>query len=790
MKIEMKIKEISFRQFIQGGMIILLAMILLNTVMLLVRDFSIFQSPGIQTVTSSSKVLLLGHIIALILIVILIAAFQIRYRLPLNQLVKKGNNLVDQDLQNLMKAIIGLSQGDFEEHPNVLTTDLQNLNRGDLAPVVQIMNRIIRYIREMADELISVTGISCLRLCFVGADSFMEGIRCGEHIGEMIEGKAQVIIVIGNLRHVGQSLRRKGFEHAIHEKYPNIEIVEVFESKRDFDSVYNAMRGFIDKYPHLSGVYATDTESILGVVKYQQENPEYKNIVTVTHDLAKSTAPHIKTGVISAALNQNPIAQGHDPVMYLYNHITAGWQPPTPRLLLDLDVVTKTNVDQFWDKDEGVVLTESIKNNLCKPVRTEPGKSLRIVVLGRSETAFWMPAKMGVEIAAQTLEPMNVKVEWICPRENTEQGDSSADVYGPWIERLIEEKCDGISVVSSDPNLVPYINKAVRSGIPVVTWNSEPSNLGNLIFTIKSQSEQLKSLSETLALRTNENNRANSRVKEAMGNLANSTVNQNQEVVKTQEIIDELVDNISYVDSETGRSSSAAEETVRTVDDSTKSLVNTLESIKNVGSSVTQTSQLVRELQKESEEIDEVVELIKDIASRVNVLALNASIEATKAGEAGVGFKVVANEVRLLSNRTREAVQEVTEMILSFQSNIIKVEKNIKENIRAVETTSSETEKSKESIQNIIDMVKDDQNRIQHISEIVNKMKEFSENVHGAMQRLSDISQQNSETVEEVNESTEQMSTQLLDVSDMANLLQYMAKGEQDLLAKFHLKSG
>ena len=790
MNFRIRFKKIAFHRYIQGGMIIVSVMILSNFLLLLSQDFSLSAGPENRMESLFRIALLLGHITAFVVMVGLIVIFHLTRRLPLDQLVKKGNTLVDQDLQNLMKAMIGLGQGDFEEHPSVSTTGLRPMNRGDLAPIVQIMNRIIEHMREMADEFVSVTGMSCLRLCFVGADSFMEGVRCGEYMGEMIKGKGQVVIIIGNMRHVGQSLRRKGFEHAVHEKYPNIEIVEVFESRRDFDSVYKVMWEFIKNYPRLSGVYATDTESILGVVKYQQENPEYKNIVAVTHDLAKSTAPYIKTGVISAALNQNPIAQGHDPVMHLYNHIAAGWQPPTPRLLLDLDVITKINVDQFWDKDEGVLLTESVKNNLCQPMQAEPGRPLRIVVLGRSETAFWKPAEMGVEIAAQTLEPLNVKVEWICPKENTEQGDSSANVYGPWIERLIEEKCDGISVVSSDPNLVPYINKAVRSGIPVVTWNSEPSNLGNLIFTIKSQSEQLMSLSETLALRTNDNNRANTRVKEAMSNLASSTVNQNQEVVKTQEIIDELVNNISYVDNEAGKSSSAAEETVKTVDDSTKSLVNTLESIKNVGSSVAQTSQIVKELQRYSEDIDAVVELIKDIASRVNVLALNASIEATKAGEVGYGFKVVANEVRSLSNRTREAVQEATEMILSFQSNILQVERNIKENIKAVEKTSSETEKSKESIQNIINMVKDDQKRMQHISEIVNKMKEFSGNVHGAMQRLSNISQQNSDTVEEVNESSEQMSTQLSDVADMANLLQYMAKGELDLLAKFHLKSG
>ncbi len=781
-------KRIYTQSIIFGGLILLLAILVLSLILIHPVRF-IHQASSENAVSPGRTALLISLVSAVILMLILIVVYYRNAYMPLDQLVQKSDLLAKRDLAKMLNVVVGISQGDFTEHPDIQSVEIQARTSGGLMPVIRNMNRAIRYIREMADELTAMTGLTSLRLCFVGADSFFEGIKCGEFLGDAMGGKGQVMIIQGSLRHVAHSLRRKGFEHALREKYPEIEICDIFESKLNRDAVYSAMDAIVKKYPHLSGIYCTDTESVLGVVRFQEENPKTKNIKTMIHDLAATTVPHIRSGLIEAALNQNPISQGHDPVIYLFNHIAAGWQPPTPRLLLNLDVVTKDNLSEFWNDESGVILTENIKKSLKQPIK-KSDKKLRIVVLGRAETLFWEPAKLGVELAAQTLEPFNARVEWICPVENSEQGDSSADVYGPWIERLIEEKCDGIAVVASDPNLVPTINKAVRSGIPVITWNSEPSNLGSLVYTVKDQSDKLMALSETLASSTYENNQATGRIKEAMNNLSASTVTQTDEVTRTQEVVNSLINNISYVGRESEISAKAGEDTVKTVDHSTLNLVKTLESIQNVGASVNQTGELVKELRKYSEEIDRVIDLINDIASRVNVLALNASIEATKAGDAGVGFRVVANEVRTLSNRTQDAVREVTEMIASFQTTIRSVEKNMKDNISIVKQTSSDTEKSRESIQKITDMVRTDQKRMENIRKLINETTDFSKRVDEAMQKLAGISRQNAGTVEEVNVSTEEMGTQLADIADMADLLQLMANGQLELLAKFQLKSG
>jgi methyl-accepting chemotaxis protein len=486
-------------------------------------------------------------------------------------------------------------------------------------------------------------------------------------------------------------------------------------------------------------------------------------------------------------LGQNPFAQGHDPVIHLYNHLTAGWEPSTRRLLTHMDVVTHENYETFWDPERGILQSQEALDRLAKPASNPLGRALRIGVLGRDDSAFWTPVKEGALAAAEKLRPLGCTVEWIVPEEAMKNNNFSARVYVQCMENLVAQGANAIATIVTDTDLVSAINRMVRAGIPVATLNGEPSSFRGLIFMITEQASRLMRMSGLLTKTVGETTGMTSHIQNAVSQIAEGALSQNQEMERTEENLESLLSTIDRVSKESEESARSAETTAQAVETGTEAMDKTLIGIQSIEQSVGQTWQTVDELAGKSERIDAVVDLITDIASRVNVLALNASIEAARAGEAGRGFGVVAAEVGKLAKNTADATREATKLIRTVKMGIGSARESMVRGLEVVRESAVLTDETKLSLEAIRHSIHENRDRIKQIVASITGMQEFSHSVGDAMRHVASITTENTHAVEEVDSATRKLNTESQEMAKLAQSLETMASGEQEMLARFNI---
>jgi len=690
------------------------------------------------------------------------------------------------DLKSLSDAMSKLAQGNFSRQLAVESQPVSDLLSSDMNRLADSFNVLIGTLDEVVHEFNSITEVPCLRLCFVGGDVYLQGRLSGETLGRALHGgKGEVAVFTGYFKSTGQELRRKGFQSILGEKFPGIQIVEVAENREDPELAYRQTLDLLKRRPGLSGIYITEGATPQGAARAVLESKKTGSVTLICHDMTDETMRYVKQGVITATIGDNSFAQGHDPVIHLYNHLVSGWMPETPRLLIDMDVVTRTNFHHFWAEGTGLIQSQSAMERLAKPDDAKPEKPLRIAVIGCENSSFWFPVRDGVLAAAQSLKSLNTDVRWIAPKQ-----DLTAEVVGPIIQSLMDDRVDGIAVVIEQRELVPAVNRAVQAGIPVISFITEPVSLKGLLFTITEQAGRLGDLSRSVSGSAARVSAATSQINDAMKSMAAGAVTQDAQVNSTRETLHMLLQNINRVSRESKGSADAVERTSRAVLAGTDAMGKTMTSMRNLEESVARTWQIMDELGEHSSRIDSMVSLIKDIASRVNVLALNAVIEATQAGEYGKGFMVVANEIRKLAGTTRESTREITDMIHLVKSDIDQIGRVMSDGLERIKQSAGMTDEAVKSLNAIRQYVQVDRQRMTQIAESMTQMQSFSRSVDDAMEKVAQVSGKNAATAEEVNQSTVDMGSQLEEVSRSAHLLEGMARTEQQLLARLDLSGG
>ncbi len=201
-----------------------------------------------------------------------------------------------------------------------------------------------------------------------------------------------------------------------------------------------------------------------------------------------------------------------------------------------------------------------------------------------------------------------------------------------------------------------------------------------------------------------------------------------------------------------------------------RNIVNgNIDAMDSLASEIQKASAVIHQLQSESNEIGGVLDVIKGIAEQTNLLALNAAIEAARAGEQGRGFAVVADEVRTLASRTQESTQEIQNMIERLQSRAQEAVKVMDENQAQSQAGVENASRVNDSLQNINTAIEEISDLNTQIASAADEQSHVAEEVNRNIQQISqctDAAVGGSEQVARASEDLTQLATQLRNLAD------------------------
>lgn len=319
-----------------------------------------------------------------------------------------------------------------------------------------------------------------------------------------------------------------------------------------------------------------------------------------------------------------------------------------------------------------------------------------------------------------------------------------------------------------------------------------------------SQTEQINEIAKTM-----------DQLVTAIEQVAAGSVEQSHNVQITASTVNQMAIAIEDVAANAQTVSSSASEASGMAQKGGRTVTETIDGMDRIKQTVFESANKIRDLGEQSQQIGEIIQVIDGIAEQTNLLALNAAIEAARAGEHGKGFAVVADEVRKLAERSGKATKEIAELINTIQ-------KGTENAVAAMSAGTKEVEKGAElakdagvALQEILKAIEQSVEQIENISaateemaasssEVVNAMSNVagitqqntaasehmavrSGEANDAIQNIAAISQETAAATQEVNASVEEITATTEEISASADNLAQIAKKLEQITTKFKI---
>lgn len=291
------------------------------------------------------------------------------------------------------------------------------------------------------------------------------------------------------------------------------------------------------------------------------------------------------------------------------------------------------------------------------------------------------------------------------------------------------------------------------------SFNIMVSDLGELVKDVKKASDQVAS--STIGILENTDK------------MAGGAETQASQTENISNVAREMANRIHNTNENAQRASEAAKTAKSVAERGGEIVIKSTDGMDKIRTSVREVSRQMKILSDNSVRISEIADFISDIASRTNLLALNASIEAARAGDAGRGFSVVADEIRNLAERSSKSANEISQLIEDINTGTTKTLKAIENGEKEVSEGSKLVDGAGEVLKEIILSVEISTKSTLEISEATEEQAKFSADIVTTLEHIAGIAKETAESAKQSKES--------------ASALGYLSKNLNQAVEKFRL---
>ena len=278
-------------------------------------------------------------------------------------------------------------------------------------------------------------------------------------------------------------------------------------------------------------------------------------------------------------------------------------------------------------------------------------------------------------------------------------------------------------------------------GTLVMTCNQVFSSIADVNRQVMEQANNLSASAEEISASTEQ--------------IATGSQQQAEDASMSAEMVTEMTKAVHEVSRSAEQAAHLTDQTMGAAKQGSIALKDAIDGMNQINVSI-------RDLESKSVQIGEIVEVIDDIAEQTNLLALNAAIEAARAGEAGKGFAVVADEVRKLAERSSTATKEISHLVNTIQE-------NTKLSVQSVQAGNEKTEKAGATFEEILNLVQESAAKATEIAAASEQQSAQAEEVLHAVENIASVTQETAAGIEET-------ATTATDLARMAETLDQLTK--------------